>query len=221
MKISDMVVVVTGGAGDTAVEVINQLKNKTKHLAVTLRNTEKNIELKNNTLYIKGDLNNKKDITIIHQSILEEFGNIHAWVNIVGGFIMGNVIEDAGETWDEMIRVNFLTTLNCCEIILPTFKKNKFGRLINFGSQVVNTGMPFAGPYCISKSMIHMLTKVISQEVSDNITCNAIVPSVIDTPKARQSMPHADFSKWSKPVNLAQAVINLLNSEINGELIEI
>ena len=221
MQLNEMVVVVTGGTGDTAVEVINQLRNKTKHLAVTLRNTKKKIELKNNILYIKGDLNNKKDIAIIHKLILEKFGNIHAWVNIVGGFIMGNVIEDAGKTLDEMIRVNFLTTLNCCEIILPTFKKNKFGRLINFGSQVGNTGMPFAGAYCISKSMIHMLTKVISQEVSDNITCNAIVPGVIDTPKARHSMPNEDFSKWSKPDEIAQAVINLLNSEINGDLIEI
>ena len=81
--------------------------------------------------------------------------------------------------------------------------------------------MPLAGPYCVSKSMVHMLTKLISQEVSDDITCNAIVPGVIDTPKARKSMPNANFSEWSKPTDLAKSVINILNSEINGELIEI
>ena len=221
MEIKEMVVVITGGAGDTATEVINQLKNKTKHLIVTLRNTNKQLELKNNILYVKGDLYSKKDVEKIHQNIIKEFGTIHAWINIVGGFTMGNVIEDANKTWDEMINVNFLTTLNCCEVILPTFKKNKFGRLINFGSQVGNTGMPLAGPYCVSKSMVHMLTKLISQEVSDDITCNAIVPGVIDTPKARKSMPNANFSEWSKSTDLAKSVINILNSEINGELIEI
>jgi len=221
MKIKEMVVVITGGTGDTAIEVINQLKNKTKHLVVTLRNTNKQIELKNNILYVKGDLFSKKDVEKIHQIIIKKFGTIHAWVNIVGGFTMGNVIENSNKSWDEMINVNFFTALNCCKIILPTFKKNKFGRLINFGSQVGNTGMPFAGPYCVSKSMVHMLTKVISQELSDDVTCNAIIPGVIDTQKARKSMPNADFSEWSKPIDLAKSVVNIINSEVNGQLIEI
>ena len=74
MEIKEMVIVITGGAGDTATEVINQLKNKTKHLIVTLRNTNKQLELKNNILYVKGDLYLKKDIEKIHQIIINEFG---------------------------------------------------------------------------------------------------------------------------------------------------
>ena len=221
MKLNDMVVVVTGATGDTAGELLNQLSGKTKDLISTVRSTKMQISFKNIVHLKKGDLTIKRDVNKIHDSILNEYGTIHAWINVVGGFIMGNTVEDSKSKWKDMLSVNFTTTLNCCEIILPTFKKNKFGRLINFGSQVGKTGIPFAGPYCVSKAMVHMLTKVISQEVTDDITCNAIVPGVIDTPQARKSMPNADFSTWSSPVDLGRSVIKLLGSRKNGELIEI
>lgn len=221
MKLNEMVVVVTGATGDTAGEFLNQLSGKTKDLIGTVRSSKMQFGFKNTVHLKKGDLTSKKDVKKIHQTIMNEYGTIHAWINVVGGFSMGNTVEDSKSKWKDMLSINFTTTLNCCEIILPTFKKNKFGRLINFGSQVGETGMPFAGPYCVSKAMVHMLTKVISQEVTDNITCNAIVPGVIDTLRARKSMPNADYSTWSSPVDLGRAVIKLLSSRKNGELIEI
>ena len=42
--------------------------------------------------------------------------------------------------------------------------------------------------------------------------CNAILPSVIDTPGNRASMPDADHSKWVSPPQIA-AVIRFLCSD--------
>ncbi len=221
MKLEEMVVVITGATGDTAQELINIISGKVKHVISTVRSTNNQLSFKHTVHLKKGDLTRKRDVKKIHQSIINEYGTIHAWVNVVGGFTMGNVVENSRGKWKQMIDVNFFTTMNCCEVILPTFKKNKFGRLINFGSQVGKTGMPFAGPYCVSKAMVHMLTKVISQELSDNVTCNAIVPGVIDTPRARKSMPNADFSTWNTPADLTKAVMQLMESSKNGALIEI
>jgi hypothetical protein len=35
---------------------------------------------------------------------------------------------------------------------------------------------------------------------------SVVVPSTIDTPQNRQSMPDADFSKWVKPEDIASII---------------
>jgi NAD(P)-dependent dehydrogenase (short-subunit alcohol dehydrogenase family) len=47
----------------------------------------------------------------------------------------------------------------------------------------------------------------------DGIRCNAILPSVIDTPGNRASMPNADFSRWVKPQDIARVIAHLLSED--------
>ena len=44
------------------------------------------------------------------------------------------------------------------------------------------------------------------------VRCNAVLPSVIDTPANRASQPDADHSRWVAPAEIA-AVIRFLCSE--------
>jgi hypothetical protein len=39
-----------------------------------------------------------------------------------------------------------------------------------------------------------------------NVVASVIVPSTIDTPQNRTSMPDADFSKWVKPEAIAEVI---------------
>ena len=43
------------------------------------------------------------------------------------------------------------------------------------------------------------------------MTANAIMPSTIDTPPNRATMPKADFSKWVTPEDLAQVIVYLIS----------
>jgi NAD(P)-dependent dehydrogenase (short-subunit alcohol dehydrogenase family) len=47
----------------------------------------------------------------------------------------------------------------------------------------------------------------------DGIRCNAILPSVIDTPANRESMPDADHSKWVPPEQIAKVVRFLVSDD--------
>jgi NAD(P)-dependent dehydrogenase (short-subunit alcohol dehydrogenase family) len=53
---------------------------------------------------------------------------------------------------------------------------------------------------------------VATEYRDDYVRCNAILPSVIDTPANRASMPDADHAKWVPPAQIA-AVIRFLGSE--------
>jgi NAD(P)-dependent dehydrogenase (short-subunit alcohol dehydrogenase family) len=45
------------------------------------------------------------------------------------------------------------------------------------------------------------------------VRANAILPSVIDTPGNRASMPDADFDRWVKPAEIAGVVAHLLSAD--------
>ena len=65
---------------------------------------------------------------------------------------------------------------------------------------------PFSGAagYIASKAAVIAFVQAVAVEYKDDgIRCNAILPSVIDTPANRESMPKADHEKWVKPAEIA------------------
>ena len=153
--------------------------------------------------------------------INDEAGDIHAWMNIVGGFTMGNHIEENNDSWNYLYNTSFMTALNCCQQILLKMKYAGWGRIINMGSQSATGGMPLAGAYCTSKAAVHTLTKIIALENGGDITCNAIIPGIIDTPANRKQMPGADHSNWIAPKQIAVQIEGLLLSDENGALVRL
>ena len=96
-----------------------------------------------------------------------------------------------------------------------------WGRIINMGAQAAINGMPLAGPYCTSKMAVHTLTKIIALENSRDITCNALVPGIIDTAANRDQMPEANHGNWVTPKKIARTIEELLLSDKNGALISL
>ena len=53
------------------------------------------------------------------------------------------------------------------------------------------------------------------------ITCNAIVPGIIDTPSNRKQMPDANHRNWVRPGKIAETIEELLLADENGALISL
>ena len=69
------------------------------------------------------------------------------------------------------------------------------------------------GVYSASKAAVMRMTEAMAGELREqNINVNAIMPSMIDTPRNREDMPDADYSKWVPPEQLAD-VIGFLASD--------
>jgi len=48
---------------------------------------------------------------------------------------------------------------------------------------------------------------------NDGVRCNAILPSVIDTPANRKAEPDADWSRWVSPEEIARVVRFLVSDD--------
>lgn len=138
-------------------------------------------------------------------------GHIDVLANIAGGFTMGeSVTETSDETWDFMFNLNARTVLNMARAVVPGMRNHGAGRIVNIGARAGLRGAGAMGAYCASKSVVLRLTESLADELkADGINVNCILPSIVDTPRNREDMPKADFSKWVRPDQIASVVLFL------------
>ncbi|MBL8513356.1 MAG: SDR family NAD(P)-dependent oxidoreductase [Betaproteobacteria bacterium] len=137
---------------------------------------------------------------------------IGALINVAGGFRWETVRDGTIDSWDWLYETNVKTALVSCREFLPDLAKTGVGRIVNIGAAAAARAGAGMGAYAASKSAVLRLTEALAEEWKDaGVAVNAVLPSIIDTPANRASMPDADFSKWVAPDALADAVAFLVS----------
>ncbi len=214
-KLAGQIIVITGSGGALGKVVFEALEARARQVIGTVRGVRVQIiESSGNAARISCDLTDLKSTRRLAELVMEQWGSCHSLVNIAGGFAMHGAVESTqSEDWDQQLRLNFFTALNTIRAFMPTFKSAGFGRIINFGSHAGDAGLATAGPYAVSKSAVHNLTKTIALEGGRAVTANLIRPATIDTPANRAAMPEANFDLWTPPQTIAKLICDLLDED--------
>ena len=83
------------------------------------------------------------------------------------------------------------------------------GRIFLIGSQagLHPSNSKGAVGYGLSKSLIFRLAEIMNAEAKKkNVVVSVIVPSIIDTPQNRESMPDEDFNNWVTTSQIADVI---------------
>ena len=156
--------------------------------------------------------------------VVAHFGALDALINIAGGFAFEAIAEGDPRTWQHMYALNVLTALNASQAAIPHLAASSSGRIVNVGAMGALQAGAGMGPYAASKAGVHRLTEALAAEWKGKITVNAVLPSTIDTPANRASMPKADFTKWVTPEELANVILFLVSdqaSAVTGALLPV
>ncbi|MEM8740630.1 MAG: SDR family oxidoreductase, partial [Pseudomonadota bacterium] len=133
------------------------------------------------------DVSDEAAVTAAIAAIEAEIGATDILVNCAGIDNTGPLEEMGVETWDEMMAVHLRGSFLCIRAVLPGMKAQKWGRIINFSSQLAHKGAPSMVHYCAAKAGVIGMTRALAYEVGgDGITVNCINPGPIDTPLLRQ-----------------------------------
>jgi NAD(P)-dependent dehydrogenase (short-subunit alcohol dehydrogenase family) len=134
-------------------------------------------------------------------------------VNLVGGFSSGGRVHETPiEEFERQFTLNLRPTYLVTQAGLPTLLAQRVGSIVCVGSRAALTPFPGAAGYIASKAAVVAFAHAVSKEyLDDGIRCNAILPSVIDTPGNRAAMPNADHDRWVKPAEIAGVVAHLLS----------
>lgn len=153
-------------------------------------------------------------------------GDFDAVCNIAGGFDMGPRVDEIDdEHWDAMFDINVRTLRNMLRATLPRLVERGRGTVVNVGALGALGGQAAMGAYTAAKSVVMRLTEAAAAEVRrKGVNVNAVLPSLIDTPRNRADMPNANHGNWVAPDNLANVICFLASDaavEIHGALIPV
>lgn len=133
---------------------------------------------------------------------------LHALVNLVGGFAAGQpVAETPLADFERQFTLNLRPTYLVTQAVLPHLVRAGGGAIVCTSSAAALE--PFAGAsgYAASKAAVLTFARTVAREHAlDGIRCNAIVPTLIDTPANRAAMPESEHHKLVAPERIAAVV---------------
>ena len=131
-----------------------------------------------------------------------------ALVNLVGGWAGGGRTHEAPpDEMSRMIELNLMTAYRATRAALPAMVEQGGGAIVCVGAKAAL--QPFKGSpgYNVAKAAVLAFVRSLAVDYRDDgIRANAVLPSVIDTPANRESMPDADHSKWVPPAEIARVI---------------
>ena len=142
--------------------------------------------------------------------------DLRAVVNLVGGFAQGGRVHETPiDAFEAQFRANLRPTyLVSAAAIAAMLDAGEGGAVVCVSTRAALRPFPGAAGYIASKAAVLAFVDALDAEYrQDGIRVNAILPSVIDTPGNRASMPDADTSKWVQPAEIASVVRFLVSDE--------
>ena len=165
--------------------------------------------------YFEADLTSLDSVSALFGKLSDK--SLEAGVFLVGGFGMGNLENTTKEDIQKQLDLNFLTAFYCCQNLYPLLTKNGGGKIVLIGAKpALEGGGAETLAYTIAKTTVIKLAEIINESgKEDNIQASVVVPSIIDTPTNRKSMPEANFSDWVTPEAIAESIHFLVSEKGN------
>ncbi len=223
------VAVISGGAGGAGL-IISRIFSENEYTVFVADRHETRDKIQqtetSNIRHIGVNVFDETEVAAVMEQIVQQTGQIDTLINMVGGYSAGTPIDELDTSiWDTMMRLNVTSTLLMSKYAAQKMRKAGSGRIINFAARAAKELSANTGAYAVSKAAVTALTEVQAKELrQDNITVNAVLPSIIDTPANRAAMPDADFTVWPKAEDIARVLLFLASDEawlISGALIPV
>ena len=210
----DKVVIVTGGLGMLGRAVAEAALAAGAFVAILDREQADKIAARDRLLVPGGvDLTDFAAVKQAFEAVATRFGKIDGLANIAGGFRWQTLGDGDLAGWTEMFHINLLTAATATKAALPYLRATQ-GAIVNVGAAPAKKASAGMGAYAASKAGVLRLTESLAEEEKNaDVRVNAVLPTIIDTPRNRADMPKADFSRWVKPEEIAKAVLFLLSSD--------
>ncbi|HVZ94275.1 MAG TPA: SDR family NAD(P)-dependent oxidoreductase, partial [Phycisphaerales bacterium] len=210
--------VVTGGTGALGTAVVNALLKEGAHIHIPVFHIH---ELQACPFHNNKSIRLVPGIDVRSESSAEGFYRdipaLFTSIHVAGGFDMGPIAEMTQPRYEELMSINAQTAFFSCREAVKRIratggKTAPKGTIVNVAARpaaIATLGANMVA-YTMSKSAVAALTQSLAEELrAEGIWVNAVLPSILDTPANRKSMPDADYSTWPKVDQVAAAILRL------------
>jgi NAD(P)-dependent dehydrogenase (short-subunit alcohol dehydrogenase family) len=212
-ELKDKVTIVTGGGGGIGGAIARHFAQRGAKITVADINTESAQQQVTEIMgqggdafWVAVDVTNKKSVQEMVRSTLEREGKIDVLVNVAGGADPKLVIDMEESDWDHIVNMNLKSVFLCCQAVLPTMLKQRYGKIVSISSIYGFTGYETRSNYAAAKAGVAVFTKSLALEViKDGINVNAIAPGRVATDRVRGRYSEEEWAKRVAAIPLGRA----------------
>ena len=211
-------ILITGANGNLGTAVVKKFLDG-GHKVVAVDAADNHLAFaKNNQQFEfhKVNLASEAEAASFAQETINKHGSVEGALLLVGGFAMGKIEDTTAEDINKMHSLNFHTAFNIAKPLFRHMMEKKYGRLVFVGARPAlkpEQGKNMVA-YALSKSLLFELSNILNASAKGvNVVSSVIVPSTIDTPANRESMPDADPSNWVKAEQIADVLEFICNDQ--------
>jgi NAD(P)-dependent dehydrogenase (short-subunit alcohol dehydrogenase family) len=227
-KLSDSVVVITGASSGIGRATALQFADKGATVVLAARREDalnavaRECEQRHGrALVVPTDVTREEQVENLARQAIEHFGRIDVWVNNAAVTLFGRFEETPTEAVLRVFETNLFGYLFGARAVLPYFREQGSGVLINVESVVADAPQPFTSAYVSTKYGIHGMMECLRMELAlesdHDIHVCAVLPASIDTPLFQQA---ANFTGRAvkalnptfPPEQVAEAIVGLAQS---------
>jgi NAD(P)-dependent dehydrogenase (short-subunit alcohol dehydrogenase family) len=167
-------------------------------------------------LAVVSDVTREEDMRRLVGVALEAFGRIDVWVQNAGVTLFGSLEGAPLEEHRRVIETNLFGAIHAARAVLPVFRSQRRGVLINVGSILSKIGQPFVPSYVISKFALRGLSEALRAEMADEagIHICTVMPYAMNTPHFEAAANRIGYEAHSMPPaqppgRVARAIVDL------------
>lgn len=147
-------------------------------------------------LPLEMDVRDTQQVQSTFERVFEHYGQLDVLVNNAGISGISPFLEYSQPTVHEIIDVNLMGVVRCCQVALPYMIPRQAGSIVNMASQAGRYGEAFNSIYSASKFAVVGLTQALAKEFGPlGIRANAVCPGPVDTEMLSQAF-HRFAAVW-------------------------
>lgn len=190
-KLRDQVVVITGASSGIGRATALEFARKGATVVVSARREDALRELAREceqtggrAIAIPCDVTDEEAVKRVSRETVDSLGRIDVWVNNAAVYSIGRFEDTPPDIFRRVIETDFFGYVNGARAVLPVFREQEEGVLINVASVLGNAGTPYLSAYAAAKAAVLAFAESLRMELRDapGIHVCSVLPATIDTP---------------------------------------
>lgn len=177
------------------------------------------------------DVRDPQAVAAFVEAVKAELGGVHYLINNAGIAHDGALWRLSDDAWREVIDTNLTGAFNCIRAVAPTFRKQRYGKIVNVASHQAYTPGFGVANYAASKAAVIGLTRAAAVDLGpSNVNVNAVAPGFVRTELiarlpaevVERAEKESLLGRVAEPEDVAHVVVFLCSEEarhITGQVI--
>jgi short-subunit dehydrogenase len=198
-------VIITGGSRGLGLALARELVGEGARVVLLARDGQELEKARQILLFEKPgaeiltlpcDVTKKEELTKCFGEAIAQWGSIDMLINNAGAILVGPFDSLKREDFEAQMELHLYAVMHAVQLVLPHFRENKRGRIVNICSMGGKVAVPHMLTYDTSKFALAGFSQGIAAELSrENIQVTTVYPTLMNTGSPIQAVFKGDYEK--------------------------